>query len=97
MSGLALPCWRCQSPISFEERTGKVYDTKPKLKIRGEGFSQFSPEDLENLEFDPPAVAVAVGGDSGAADGENGSGEKLFGAALKSDDVIVLEREPGKK
>lgn len=63
-----------------------MYDTKPKLKIKGSGFSQFTAEDLAGLKFDPPATV-----------GDGADGEKLFGATLKSDDTIVLEREPGSK
>lgn len=39
--------------VSFLSRAAKVYDTKPKLKIRGKEFWQLSKEDLE---FDPPVL-----------------------------------------
>lgn len=68
--------------ISFSPRTNKVYDTKPKLKIKGAEFSQLSPEDLLSLEFDPPMAA---------------SGDRHFEPSVQSDDTILLELASGKR
>eukprot|EP00903_Cladosiphon_okamuranus_P015736 g14524.t1 len=68
--------------ISFSPRTSKVYDTKPKLKIKGAEFGQLSTQDLQSLEFDPPMTA---------------SGDKQFEPSVQSDDTILLELAPGKR
>lgn len=71
--------------ISFTPRHGnKVYDTKPKIKIKGVGFGQLATEDLQHLEFDPP---MAV------------NGEKHFEATatVQEDETILLELAPGKR
>lgn len=51
----------------------KVYDTKPKIKIKGSGFSQFSPEDMLRLKFDPPME----------------HGDVLAQAVVKSEDIVL--------
>ncbi|CAM9661600.1 unnamed protein product, partial [Ectocarpus sp. 12 AP-2014] len=66
--------------VNFESKFGKVYDTKPKIKVKGSGFGQLSFEDVRNLKFDPP---MEVGGGV------------LQQAAVQSDDTIVLELAPG--
>ncbi|CAN0080830.1 unnamed protein product, partial [Ectocarpus sp. 6 AP-2014] len=66
--------------VTFESRFGKVYDTQPKIKLKGSGFGQLSFEDVRNLKFDPP---MEVGGGV------------LQQAAVQSDGVIVLELVPG--
>lgn len=63
-------------------RSAKIYDTKPKLKIKGVELGQLSAEDLLQLEFDPP-----MGKD----------GEKQFEATVVEDDTILLELAPGKR
>lgn len=72
-----------ESAITFLSRTGKVYDTKPKLKIKGREFGQLSTQDLTQLEFEPPMVAA--------------NGEKQFEVSMQSDDTILLELAPGKR
>lgn len=59
-----------------------MYDTKPKIKVKGTEFGQLSTEDLQHLEFDPP---VAV------------NGETQFEAIVQGDDTILLQLAPGKR
>ncbi|CAN0066429.1 unnamed protein product [Pylaiella littoralis] len=61
------------NPITIEPRTGNIYDTKPKLKIKGSGFGQFSAEDLLQLKFDPPMA----------------HGDVLAQATVKSEDIVL--------
>lgn len=68
--------------ITFLPRAGKVYDTKPRLTLRGKEFGQLSTEDMLHLEFSPPMSA---------------NGEKQFEATLQADDAILLELAPGKR
>eukprot|EP00752_Nemacystus_decipiens_P008401 g7511.t1 len=69
--------------ISFTPRlSNKVYDTKPKIRIKGTAFGQLSTEDLQQLVFEPPMTV---------------DGEKLFEATVEEEDTILLELAPGKR
>ncbi|CAM9180767.1 unnamed protein product [Scytosiphon promiscuus] len=69
-------------PVTFEARVNnKIYDTKPKLKIKGSGFDLLTEEDVLSLKFEPP---MAHGG-------------ALARATVSSEDVILLELAPGQR
>lgn len=58
-----------------------MYDTKPKLKIKGSGFDLFSDDDVLSLKFEPQMP----------------HGEALSRATVVSDDTILLELTPGQR
>lgn len=64
---------RMQHGEWFQSKTGKIYDTKPKLKIKGWGLSELSAEDLLQLKFDPPMAY----------------GDVLAQATVKSEEIVL--------
>lgn len=65
----------------FEARTEMIYDTKPKIKLKGSGFNLLSPDDLLSFKFDPPLAR----------------GDVIGKSSVKADDTITIELAAGKK
>ncbi|CAM9167772.1 unnamed protein product, partial [Hapterophycus canaliculatus] len=70
-----------EKPVMFQSRARMVYDTQPKLKIRGSGFGLLTVEDVLSLKFEPQMP----------------NGGALPRAIVLSDDTILLELTPGQR